>query len=184
MSIALFSRSAKSDAALWLKLREKYQTKKLNRIHSWIIKKRYNHLNYRNVASIPIHVKIGEGLNLPHGISGIFISTGSQIGKNCVIFHHVTLGTNATPNSKKLGAPIVGDNVFIGAGAVIVGGVTIGNNVLIGANCTIAQDIPDNCTVVSSGGIRIIPWEEMRDNSFHSFNELKFEELANKDFYR
>ena len=42
----------------------------------------------------------------------------------------------------------IGDNVFIGAGAKIIGGVTIGDNVKIGANCIIVEDIPSNSTVV------------------------------------
>ena len=44
--------------------------------------------------------------------------------------------------------PIIGDNVFIGAGAKIIGNVKIGNNVKIGAGSVVVEDIPDNCTVV------------------------------------
>lgn len=46
------------------------------------------------------------------------------------------------------GAPVIGDNVFIGAGAKIIGPVHIGNNVKIGAGCIVAEDIPDDVTVV------------------------------------
>ena len=48
----------------------------------------------------------------------------------------------------KSGAPVIGDNVYIGAGAKIIGGVRIGNNVRIGAGCVVVEDVPDNCTVV------------------------------------
>ena len=44
--------------------------------------------------------------------------------------------------------PVIGDNVFIGAGAKIIGNIKIGNNVKIGANCVVVEDIPDNSTVV------------------------------------
>ena len=46
------------------------------------------------------------------------------------------------------GAPNIGENCYIGAGAKIVGNINIGNNVRIGANCIVIEDIPDNCTVV------------------------------------
>lgn len=47
--------------------------------------------------------------------------------------------------------PTIGDNVFVGAGAVIMGNIKIGNNVKIGANAIVTQDLPDNCTVVTKG---------------------------------
>jgi len=53
-------------------------------------------------------------------------------------------------NSKGYGAPDIGNNVYIGAGAKIIGGVKVGNNVRIGANCVVFEDIKDNCVVVLS----------------------------------
>lgn len=46
------------------------------------------------------------------------------------------------------GTPTIGDNVYIGAGAIIIGGITVGDNVKIGAGATVVSDIPANCTVV------------------------------------
>ena len=80
--------------------------------------------------------------NLPHGLYGIIISKNAIIGENCTIFHQVTIGEG------KGGAPRIGDNCYIGAGAKIIGNITVGNNVKIGANCVVVEDIPDNCTVV------------------------------------
>lgn len=80
--------------------------------------------------------------NLPHGIRGIFISHNAKIGKNATIFHQVTIGEGND------GAPVIGDNVFIGAGAKIIGKIDIGNNVRIGANCVVCEDVPNECTVV------------------------------------
>lgn len=79
---------------------------------------------------------------LPHGIRGIFVSHNAVVGKDSTIFHQVTIGEGND------GAPTIGDNCFIGAGAKIIGKITIGNNVRIGANCIVCEDIPDNCTVV------------------------------------
>lgn len=67
----------------------------------------------------------------------------SKIGKNFRCFQNVTIGT-----IKSRKGPIIGDNVEIGTGAVVLGEITIGNNVRIGANATVVKDVPDNCTVV------------------------------------
>lgn len=84
----------------------------------------------------------GSTPQLPHGLRGIFISHNAQIGKNARIYHHVTIGEGTG------GAPVIGDNVLIGAGAKIIGNIVIGNNVRIGAGCVVTCDVPDNCTVV------------------------------------
>lgn len=80
---------------------------------------------------------------LPHGFHGIHISREAKIGNNCTIYQGVTIG------SSKNGAPKIGDNVFIGANAVLIGGITIGNNVKIGAGAIVVDNVPNNCTVVS-----------------------------------
>ena len=49
--------------------------------------------------------------------------------------------------------PTIGNNVFIGAGAVVCGGITIGNNVQIGANAVVMKDVPPNCTVIGNPAI-------------------------------
>ena len=99
-------------------------------------------------GSIPKETKIEGCPVFPHGISGVFISAGASIGTNCTIFHQVTIGSNTLPDSRHQGAPAIGDNVFIGCGAKIIGGITIGNNVCIGAGCVVTRDVPDNSTVV------------------------------------
>ena len=100
----------------------------------------------------------------PHGFHGVFISGGAKIGRNCVIFHHVTIGSNPMPFSKGTGIPTIGENCYIGAGAVIVGGIRIGNNCRIGANCTVASDIQDNSVVVSHS--RIVSKQAPLDNRY------------------
>lgn len=82
---------------------------------------------------------------LPHGLNGIIISPDAHIGKNCTIFHQVTIG-NDYRDLKNV--PTIGDNVTIYPGAKIVGKVHIGNNCEIGANVVVVKDIPDNQLVV------------------------------------
>ena len=60
----------------------------------------------------------------------------------------MTIGSNTLRDSKSFGAPTIGNNCYIGAGAKIIGNVTIGDNVRIGANCLVAKDVPSNHTVV------------------------------------
>ena len=52
----------------------------------------------------------------------------------------------------KKGSPVIGDNVYVGAGAKVIGKVLIGNNVAIGANCVVIQDVPDQAVVVGIPG--------------------------------
>ncbi len=80
--------------------------------------------------------------HLPHGIRGIFVSHKAVVGYNSIIYQQVTIGDG------KDGAPVIGDNCFIGAGAKIIGNIKIGNNVRIGAGCVVTVNVPDNCTVV------------------------------------
>lgn len=96
-------------------------------------------------AGIPILPDINR-FTTPHGFYGIFISQRAKIGKGCVIYHQVTIGSNDLKNSG--GAPRIGNNCLIGAGAKVIGNVYVGNHVRIGANAIVVDDIPDNCTVV------------------------------------
>jgi len=100
----------------------------------------------------------------PHRCQGVFISNRAVIGKGVVIFQHVTIGANALPDSQGKGNPVIGDDVFIGAGAMIIGGVTIGDRCRIGANTLVCQDMPPDSVAVSSP-TRIIRKDHL-DNTF------------------
>lgn len=84
----------------------------------------------------------GEGLMIIHGY-GVVVNCGAKIGKNCTIYHGVTIG-----NTDWYSTPTIGDNVFIGTGAKILGNIHIGNNVKIGAGAIVVDDVPDNSTIV------------------------------------
>lgn len=103
---------------------------------------------------------------LPHGFHGIFITGSARVGRNCVIFHQVTIGSNTLIDSKGRGAPVIGDDCYLGAGAKVIGAVRVGNNVRIGANCVVTQDVPDNSVVVA-GAPRVISKERL-NNRYYS----------------
>lgn len=94
---------------------------------------------------IPYQTRIGSGFYIGH-YSGIFVSGKVIIGKNCNISHGATIGE--TVRGKRMGCPTIGDNVYIGPGAKIIGGITIGNNVAVGANAVVTKNVPDNAVVV------------------------------------
>jgi len=92
---------------------------------------------------------IGKGLFIQHGFSTII--SAKSIGDNCWINQQVTVGWTSSTD-----APIIGDNVKIHAGAIVVGNVHIGDNVRIGAGTVVVKDVPSNSTVVGSPA-RIMP---------------------------
>ncbi len=95
-------------------------------------------------VSIPASVDIGPGLYIGH-ISCIFFHHTVKTGKNLSIGQGVTIGTKGVGHK---GTPVIGDNVYIGTGAKVLGDINIGNNVKIGANAVVICDIPDNSTAV------------------------------------
>lgn len=101
---------------------------------------------------------------LPHGISGIFISSASKIGKNSIILQQVTIGVADWKKSENIQAPVIGDNVLIGAGAKILGGVTVGDNCRIGANAVVTADIPPNSIVKVQNQVIV---KESLDNRYY-----------------
>lgn len=101
--------------------------------------------SYKFGIDIPCSTLIGEGFYISH-FSGIIVNGKTIIGKNVDLSHCVTIG-QADRGSRK-GVAVIGDNVYIGPGAKIIGQVRIGNNVAIGANAVVTKDIPDNSVAV------------------------------------
>jgi serine O-acetyltransferase len=107
----------------------------------------------RLLTGIEIHpgAKIGRGFFIDHGM-GVVIGSTAEIGKNCTMFHAVTLGGTGKHSGKR--HPTIGDNVFIGAGSILLGPIKVGNNVKIGADTIVVnKNIPSNSTVVGTPGV-------------------------------
>ena len=83
---------------------------------------------------------IGPGLFLQHAFSTIIMA---DLGENCWINQQVTIGYRDRDRR-----PCIGDNVRITAGAKVIGGVTIGDDVTVGANAVVVKDVPEHCVVV------------------------------------
>ena len=107
---------------------------------------------------IPPQCEIGEGTLFGYKGIGVIIHSDSVIGKNCIIGSNVTVGGgggNANLRNRieefdsiRRKVPVIGDNVEISTGAKIIGSVVIGDNVIIGANAVVLHDIPSNAVAV------------------------------------
>lgn len=104
--------------------------------------------------------KIGKGLYIGHR-GTIIINSLSVIGSCCNLSPGVTIGQ--TNRGKNKGAPVLGDKVWIGTNAVIVGGIKIGDNVLIAPNAYVNVDVPSNSIVIGNPA-KIIYRENATEN--------------------
>jgi serine O-acetyltransferase len=85
--------------------------------------------------------EVGPGLVVRHGYSTIL--TAERIGANCFAHQGVTVGWR----DEKSRPPVLGDDVYLGAGAKVLGPITLGDGVLVGANAVVIEDVPSGCTV-------------------------------------
>ena len=106
----------------------------------------------RFFTGVEIHpgAQIGEGIFIDHGM-GVVIGETAVIGKDVTLYQGVTLGGVGYETGKR--HPTIGNNVTIGAGAIVLGNISIGNNVTIGAGSVVVKPVPDNCTVVGVPGV-------------------------------
>ena len=93
---------------------------------------------------LPCEVELGRNFVIDH-FGGIVISGFARFGDNCRIRNGVVVGLARVDDPC---APHIGDNVDIGTGAKLLGRIRIGNNVVIGANAVVTRDVPDDCVAV------------------------------------
>lgn len=126
-------------------------------------------LEHETGSYLPMEAKIAGPINFLHGTYGIFISNNAQIGKNCTLYHQVTIGSNMLLDSGGLGSPVIGDHCLIGAGAKIIGNVKIGDHCRIGANAVVTQDLPDHSVAVM-GKTTIIQKQNLHNATYQQQN--------------
>lgn len=92
---------------------------------------------------VPYSANIGARSRFAYGAIGCVVHSRAQIGEKVLIGQNTTIGRSLDPET----IPTIGNNVYISAGARIIGKITIGDNVIIGANSVVNKDIPSNCIV-------------------------------------
>jgi serine O-acetyltransferase len=115
----------------------------------------YRRMRIKWGIEIPRSAEIGAGLFIGH-FGGIVVASEARIGSNVEISHQVTIGISGQGDRR--GCPTIGNNVYIAPGAKIFGKIRIGDNVKIGANAVVHKDVPDNAVVVLDPGFRIIAY--------------------------
>ena len=128
---------------------EYYDSKKKNNLIYYpyyvFLLSKLRKLSHITGFQIPPHV-CGKGLTIWHWGS-IIINGNTKIGDNCTLYPGVLIGWKGP---KEPDCANIGNNVFIGSGTKIIGGVNIGSNVIIGQNMVITKDIPNDSVVVSN----------------------------------
>jgi serine O-acetyltransferase len=116
----------------------------VRKLFSFIYKILYKFVQVISGIELPCEAEVGRNFIIDH-FGGVIVSGYAKIGDNCRIRNGVVIGLK---NTEEPGAPEIGDNVDIGAGAKVLGKIKIGNNVLIGANAVVITDVPDNSIAV------------------------------------
>lgn len=121
----------------------------LNKLLSIYWRYRLNYVSRKYLFQVPYTVEIEFGFNFVH-FGRLIIAPNVKIGNNCNIFTGVTIGS--TTRGPKRGVPTIGNNVWIGPNAVVVGGIKIEDNVLIAGNSYVNFDVPANSIVIGNPG--------------------------------
>lgn len=113
----------------------------------WFLGKVYGFLRFWSglITRIALdrETQLGEDFHIIHADGSVSIHPDVVIGARCGIMHNTTLGTNMGE-----GVPRLGDDVFIGVGASVLGEITIGDAVHIAANTLVIQDVPSNSIAI------------------------------------
>ncbi|HEV8580061.1 MAG TPA: serine O-acetyltransferase [Thermoanaerobaculia bacterium] len=143
-----------------------YQAVVLHRIAHWFKSRRipvfgplFARLNqFLTGVDIGPGAVIGPGLLISHG-NGIVIGGYVRIGRNAILLHQVTIGSPDPSRIEEM--PVIGDDVFIGAGAKVIGPITVGDNAFIGVDAIVTRDIPSGSRVLCKSGIDVSPRSDL-----------------------
>jgi serine acetyltransferase len=133
-----------------------------SRLLLWLARHRWSKLlRLVNILlGCDFYAAIPHPVRMPHP-NGVVVHSKARIGRGVTIMHQVTLGEKSLFGSS--GFPTIGDDVFIGAGAKILGDVSIGAGVVVGANAVVTINVPPGATVVGFNRL-LNPVVSSRDN--------------------
>lgn len=137
---------------------ENFRASLLVKVVLWYYYLRYRRLSIKLGFMIQPYT-FGPGVSLKH-YGFIAINSNVRIGSNCVLHPGVSIGTQAGYGSK---TPVIGNNVYIGPGAVIYGEITIGNNIAIGANAVVNKSFIEEGVVLGGVPAKIIGKVDIED---------------------
>ncbi len=106
----------------------------------------------RRAIEIPQSVRIGPGFIILHAGS-LTVNKGATIGRNCTVVNHATIG--GVFRGDRMGAPTIGDHVYLGSYACVFGRVVVGRNVLVAAHAVVTADV-ENDAVVGGAPARVL----------------------------
>jgi len=133
----------------------------------------------RFLTGIEIHpgATIGSRFFIDHGM-GVVIGETAEIGDNVMLYQGVTLGGTSTRRVKR--HPTLCDNVVVGAGAKIIGGIEIGENARVGAGSVVVTNVPPNATVVGVPG-HIVAFHDDSNGAIQRLPDPEWERLNELD---
>ena len=99
------------------------------------------------IGNLPYFIE--QNVEFPHPV-GIVIHPNVKIGKGCKIWQNVTIGNGKYNPETGRTYPVLGNNVLVYSNSVVVGGITIGDDVVIGAGAVVVKDVPCGATVVGN----------------------------------
>ncbi len=146
--LALLFRHLPLRAMLWFRFGSWCKQRGIPFLPGYVQRRLYR----RYGLEIVVGADIGGGLYIAHPIGTVIAP--QRIGRNCTIVAAVTIGMR-----NEWEFPVIGDEVFIGAGARVLGGITVGNRARIGANAVVTRDVPAGATVVGIPA-RVVKLEE------------------------
>ncbi|WP_417940017.1 serine O-acetyltransferase [Flavobacterium sp. RS13.1] len=131
--------------------KEEYYHAKGNMLFSAYYRRRKNLLGERLGFTIPKNV-FGEGLLIWH-YGNVVVNAMVKVGKNCILHGNNCIGNNGKEDNKN---PVIGNNVDVGVGAIIIGDITIADNVIIAAGAVVTKSILESHVVVAGVPAKIV----------------------------
>lgn len=135
--LALLYRHMPLRAMFWFRLGSWFKKNRVPLVPGFVQRYLYRYFG----LEIIVGSNIGGGLYIAHPIGTVIAA--EEIGENCSIIASVTIGMR-----NEWVFPRIGNNVFIGAGARVLGDIRVGDNAIIGANAVVIKDVPDGATAV------------------------------------